>query len=138
MSNIPDFPSVAPPSYNSYGDGRRFAARRTEFEGNVISTRRRAGKARRTFRVGWSSLSDADYVLIASFFETWQGQAFNFTPPGEANPVLCIFDEDEIEGVAVAPDVDGTARWRLTVRLSECVDSELLINAAEEEQEVEP
>lgn len=135
MADIPNFPAVKAPDYNNYGVGRRWPARRTEMEGNVVSVRPRAGRSRKTFRVGWSKLSDADYNSLLDFFDTWQGRAFNFTPPGESTPVLCVFSEDALEGVAVAPDSDGLARWRVSVQLHECTDSELLLNAGEEEVE---
>lgn len=132
---IPNFPAVKAPDYRRYREGLIKRARRTEFEGNTISTRPRAGKTRKQFSVGWSKLSDADKELIFTFFETYQGYAFNFTPPGESTAVLCVFASDEITATAMSCDATGRARWALSVDLYECEDSTILANAAEEIEE---
>jgi hypothetical protein len=127
------FPTVARPDYRQYKDGLYKPARRTEFEGNTISTRPRAGKTRRTFTVGWSKLSDADKISVFEFFADYHGYAFEFTPVGESTPVLCTFASDEIKATASGPDATGTARWSLSFDLVECSDSVILANAAPEE-----
>lgn len=132
---IPNFPTVKAPDYSRYKEGLIKRARRTEFEGNTISTRPRAGKTRKQFSVGWSKLSDADKELIFTFFETYQGYAFNFTPPGESSAVLCVFASDELNAAAAGPDATGRARWSLLIDLYECEDSNILANAAEEVEE---
>lgn len=129
---MPSFPSVKAPDYSKYQEGIRLPARRTEFEGNTISTRPRAAKARKLFTVGWSRMSNADKESVFTFFETYQGLAFSFTPPGEATATTCVFADDEIRAVAVGPDAVGRARWSLSINLYECLDSVILANAAEE------
>ncbi len=133
MSSIPNFPDVKTSDYNNYGEGVIKKTRTTEFENNTVSSRPKAGEAINTFRVGWSSLPDADYELVKSFFAQWNGYAFNFTPPGKSTPVLCMFTDEKIDGSAVGPDPDGRARWRLIINLRECTDSAILVNAGQEE-----
>ncbi len=132
---MPSFPAIKAPDYSKYQEGLRKPARRTEFEGNTISTRPRANKARKLFTVGWSRLSDSDKESLFSFFGSYQGLAFSFTPPGSANATTCVFADDEIRAVAVGPDATGRARWSLSVNLYECLDSVILANAAEEIEE---
>ena len=133
--SIPNWPSIKAPDYSKYGEGIIKPARRTEFEGNTISTRPKPGKGRKKFKVGWSKLSDADKETLFTFFESYQGYSFNFTPPGESTPVLCMFASDEIFSSAAGPDAVGRARWALSVDLYECEDSTILANAAEEIEE---
>lgn len=133
--SIPNWPSIKAPDYNRYRESLIKPARRTEFEGNTISTRPRAGKVRQRFTVGWSKLSDADKETLFTFFSNYQGLAFNFTPPGESTSVLCVFASDEITATAMSCDATGRARWALSVDLYECEDSTILANAAEEIEE---
>lgn len=71
--SIPNWPSIKAPDYNRYRESLIKPARRTEFEGNTISTRPRAGKVRQRFTVGWSKLSDADKETLFTFFSNYQG-----------------------------------------------------------------
>lgn len=133
--SIPNWPTIQAPNYSRYKEGLIKPARRTEFEGNTISTRPRAGKTRKLFTVGWSKLPDDDKETLFTFFSNYQGYAFNFTPPGESSPVLCVFGSDELNATAVSSDATGRARWAISIDLFECEDSNILANAAEEIEE---
>ncbi len=128
------FPStVKKPDYGMYKESSYKPARRTEFEGNTISTRPRATKVRRKFIIGWRSMSQSDKVLVTEFFEANQGYAFNFTPPHSTIARLCVFATDEITAVAVAPQPVSpgetmASRWSLSIELYECEDSVILAN----------
>lgn len=131
---IPSFPTVARPDYNSYTQRIIKPARRTEFDGNAVSTRPRATVTRRAFSIGWRSMTQSDKDAVFTFFEKYQGFAFYYTPPLESVAILVVFGDDELSATAVSNDstAPGSLRWRLSIELQEIGNNIIIANEAEE------
>lgn len=128
--STPTFPTVANPDYNNYSERFIRPARRTEFEGNAMSTRPRSTVTRRVLSIGWRSMTQADKDAVFGFFDDYQGYAFLFTPPLETTAILVVFGDDELAATAVGPDGTSGLRWRLSLELHEVGDNAITANEA--------
>ena len=82
----------------------------------VRQTRSRHKKARKTFRLEWKNMTDADMTALTSFFEnTVKGGAssFNWTDP-DTTTYECRFDIDKLRFVSTR-----RGYWALSVTFTE-------------------
>lgn len=92
------FPTnIAKPKIEGFTENTSFPTIRTESEAGYEITRRRALKARKTFDLSWSAMTDTDYQLLMTFFETYVGGSFTWTHPKTFVEYTVTFAEDEIE-----------------------------------------
>lgn len=134
MSTTPQFPDISLPDYNGYTEGIYKPTLRTEFEGNTVSSRPRADKARRRFTLQWHSLPNDEKELLFDFFNENQGRGFYYNPPMTRDMILCIFSTDEIEASCSRGGISNgvrTMRWRITLDMEQVFSNPLNDNGTE-------
>lgn len=134
MSTTPKFPDISLPDYNGYAEGIYKPTLRTEFEGNTVSSRPRADKARRRFTLQWHSLPNDEKELLFDFFYENQGRGFYYNPPMTRDMILCIFSTDEIEASCSRGGISNgvrTMRWRITLDMEQVFSNPLNDNGTE-------
>lgn len=85
--------------------GKQRGAIRTESEASYGMTRSRFTKSRAFFTLNYDNITNAEYSILESFFETYQGQTFDFVYPKE--PTIThkvMFNMDKIEATDTNPD----------------------------------
>ena len=74
------YPSTPVPRFSSKR-GKQRGAIRTESEASYGMTRSRSTKSRPFFTLNYENITNEEYLILESFFETYQGQTFNFVYP---------------------------------------------------------
>jgi len=100
-----NWPAISPPAYGLEEEVYRPHVR-SEFEVGYVQSRPRSLRSVRRWRLSWDLLSESDYQLLKTFFETYQGGSFTWTHPVSAVQYTCRFSGDSLPSRIVA------AGWR--------------------------
>jgi len=130
---VPDV--IANPDFKSYQASIYCPSVHSEFEGNVIATRRRSNLPRGEWTLPWSSLDNAGKTVLESFFRSNAGKAFYFIPMenwldavhagrslAAADRKLVVFGDDRLNARMTSHE----PRWAVSVTLYETTDNPLL------------
>lgn len=90
------WPSIKNPD-NGFEEDVYLPVVRTEFEGNYVQTRVRAGRERRRWNLSWNMMSETDYLLLDAFFLANQGISFTWTHPKTSASYTCFFSGDSLK-----------------------------------------
>ena len=85
--------------------GKQRGAIRTESEASYGMTRNRFTKSRPFFSLNYENITNEQYSILESFFETYQGQIFDFVYPKEPTKTYRVmFNMDKIEATDTNPN----------------------------------
>lgn len=94
------FPSIMAPSFPL--DEATFKPQiRTEFEAGYVQSRPRCTRARSRFELTWKAMPEADLATLRTFFETYQGDNFDWTHPTSATTYDVRFSGDTLDAKLV-------------------------------------
>lgn len=115
------FPTLSSPKFDSskFNQTTEDPTIRTPIEGGYIATRaRHTRRPRRTFKGGYTNLSEADRLLMETFTNTVKVGALNFywTHPITNEVITCRFKSPPNFDYA---GVGSTYRWNVSIDLEE-------------------
>lgn len=83
---------------------------RTESENAYTKVRRKTTRTKSKFKLSYRSITEAEYTILQTFFNTNQGLAFTFVHPATTVSYNCIFSQDDLDktykdGVLVSTEI---------------------------------
>jgi hypothetical protein len=70
---------------------------KTEKEANYTQSRPTVTRGRRKFPLSWAFMTETEYQILETFFDTYQGTMFTFTHPIKSTTHNCVFSADSIK-----------------------------------------
>jgi hypothetical protein len=92
-STAPEWLGISKPSMGGVQETIYKPIVRTEFEGNYVQVRARSTRARKMWTLTWNVITEADYQVLAAYFNTTQGSTFTWIHPVTGTEYTCIFSE---------------------------------------------
>ena len=91
-----DWPSIRKSDWLLFKEKQKKRQIRTPFEAGYVHSRAGVTQMKREFSIGWNWLLRTDYVLLVTFFNSYQGSTFNFTHIISSTVYVVGFMDDEL------------------------------------------
>lgn len=108
------FPSLSKLPTQSYTETFTKPSIRTPFDGNYEQTRPKFTRSTKTFDVNFKFLTPTDKSTLQTFFNTYNGESFDWTNPLDSVTYLVRFAEDML-----VFKNQGADRFSLSLKLQE-------------------
>lgn len=107
------WPSIEKPSQQLWSETYNKEQIKTPFEDGSVQSRAQFTSGRWIFTMGWYGMTNTNYGLLQTFFDTNVGGSFAYTHPFKSTAHTCRFSSGVLPEAKIAGTRDGAAAWAL-------------------------
>jgi hypothetical protein len=108
-----NFPITRKPSPQYFSQSISRPQLKSPFENGAVQSRPRATSSKILFSTGWDAITETEFQALVTFFDTYQGDTFNWTHPTTTTVYVVRFVDDRLPEAQYVGQLESEDAWSL-------------------------